>query len=128
MEMEYSKCLKSFEIMEIKTEEYSVFYESSTETIICQGSLRLSGMEEYEPIVKLLNQLTEKEISKITLDLRKLEFLNSSGINVLSKYVIRVRQKGTIKMVVQGSKNIPWQGKSLKNLQRLMPALQLELN
>jgi hypothetical protein len=128
MEMESSKCLKSFEIMEIKTEEYSVFYESSTETITCQGSLRLSGMEEYEPIIKLLNQLTEKETSKITLDLRKLEFLNSSGINILSKYVIRVRQKGTIKMVVQGSKNIPWQGKSLKNLQRLMPALQLELN
>lgn len=114
--------------MEIQTEDYSIFYDSSTETITCQGSLRLSGMEEYEPIVKILNQLAEKEPSKITLNLQKLEFLNSSGINVLSKYVIRVRQKGTIKMIVQGSKNIPWQGKSLKNLQRLMPALQLELN
>jgi hypothetical protein len=114
--------------MKIKTEDYSIFYDSATETITCQGSLRLSGMEEYEPIVNLLNQLTEKEPLKITLNLQNLEFLNSSGINVLSKYVIRVRQKGTIKMVVQGSKNIPWQGKSLKNLQRLMPALQLELN
>ncbi|MEO8892265.1 MAG: STAS domain-containing protein [Coleofasciculaceae cyanobacterium] len=113
--------------MEIQTEDYSIVYESSTETITCKGSLRLSGMEEYEPIVNLLNQLAEKEPSEITLNLQKLEFLNSSGINVLSKYVIRVRQKGTIKMLVQGSKDIPWQGKSLKNLQRLMPALQLEL-
>jgi hypothetical protein len=41
--------------------------------------------------------------------------------------VIKVRQQGNIQMVLQGSKNIPWQGKSLKNLQRLMPSLQLEL-
>ena len=114
--------------MEIKTEDYSVFCDDLTDTITCQGSLRLSGMEEYEPIVNLLNQLVDQEPLKITLNLQQLEFLNSSGINVLSKYVIRVRQKGTIKMVVQGSKTIPWQGKSLKNLQRLMPALQLELN
>lgn len=114
--------------MEIKTEDYSVCYDSSSETVSWQGSLRLSGMEEYEPIVQLLNELAERKPSKITLDLKKLEFLNSSGINVLSKYIIKVRQKGTIKMVVQGSRNIPWQGKSLKNLQRLMPSLQLELD
>ena len=29
-------------------------------------------------------------------------------------------------MIVRGSKAIPWQGKSLKNLQRLMPSLTLE--
>lgn len=95
--------------------------------VICQGSLRLNGTEEYAPIVQLLNELADQEPPMITLNLRELEFLNSSGINVLSKFVIQVRQKGTIQMVVQGSKAIPWQGKSLKNLQRLMPALQLEL-
>jgi hypothetical protein len=112
--------------MEIKTRDYSIRYDPDTKTVDYQGSLRLSGMEEYAPIVQLLNELADSEPPKITLDLRKLEFLNSSGINVLSKFVIKVRQKGTIQMVVQGSKNIPWQGKSLKNLQRLMPSLQLE--
>jgi hypothetical protein len=113
--------------MEIKTEDYSIWYDSVTETAIFQGSLRLSGMEEYAPIVKLLNDLVESEPPKITLNLRELEFLNSSGINVLSKFVINVRQKESMQMIVQGSKNIPWQSKSLKNLQRLMPSLQLEL-
>jgi hypothetical protein len=112
--------------MEIKSGEYSICYDPITETVICQGSLRLSGMDEYAPIVQLLNNLADSEPAKISLDLRSLEFLNSSGINVISKFVIKVRQKGTIQMVVQGSKNIPWQGKSLKNLQRLMPSLQLE--
>jgi anti-anti-sigma factor len=87
----------------------------------------LSGIEEYAPIVKLLNDLADREPEKIILNLQKLEFLNSSGINVLSKYAIKVRQKGMIQMVVKGSKSIPWQAKSLKNLQRLMPSLQLEL-
>ena len=113
--------------MEIKTEDYSIWYDSVTETTIFQGSLRLSGMEEYAPIVKLLNDLVDSEPPKITLNLRELEFLNSSGINVLSKFVINVRQKESMQMIVQGSKNIPWQSKSLKNLQRLMPSLQLEL-
>ncbi len=113
--------------MEIKTDDYSVLYDAATETISCQGSLRLSGMEEYAPIVQLLNELADKEPSTITLDLRKLEFLNSSGISMLSKFAIRVRQKRQVTMVVKGSKGIPWQGKSLKNLQRLMPKLALEL-
>lgn len=112
--------------MEIKTKDYSICYDPTIETVFCQGSLRLGGVEEYEPIVKLLNNLADQEPQKIILNLQKLEFLNSSGINVLSKYVIKVRQKGTIQMVVQGSRDISWQGKSLKNLQRLMPSLQLE--
>lgn len=113
--------------MEIKTEHYSIYYEKLTETAIFNGSLRLGGMEEYEPIVQLLNDVAEQQPPTITLNLRELEFLNSSGINVLSKFVIKVRQKGNIQMIVLGSNNVPWQGKSLKNLQRLMPSLQLVL-
>lgn len=113
--------------MEIKTEEYNVYYDPANETLSCQGSLRLSGMEEYAPFVQLLNDIAEQQPPKIILNLKELEFLNSSGINVLSKFVIKIRQKGTIQMVVQGSTTIPWQGKSLKNLQRLMPSLKLVL-
>jgi hypothetical protein len=112
--------------MEIKTEDYSICYDEVTEIVSCQGSLRLNGTEEYAPIVQLLNDLADQDPPAITLNLRKLEFLNSSGINVISKFVIRMRQKGTIQIIIQGSKIIPWQTKSLKNLQRLMPSLQLE--
>lgn len=113
--------------MEIRTENYSIYYDKLTQTAIFNGSLRLSGMEEYDPIVKLLNEVADTQPSTITLNLRELDFLNSSGINVLSKFVIKVRQKGNIHMVVLGSNKVPWQGKSLKNLQRLMPSLDLLL-
>lgn len=114
--------------MKIKTEDYAIWYDPVTGTVFCQGSLRLSGMEEYAQIVQLLNDVADAQPPTITLNLRELEFLNSSGINVLSKFVIKVRQQGNIQMVVQGSNAVPWQGKSLKNLQRLMPSLQLNLD
>lgn len=47
---------------------------------------------------------------------------------MLSKFVINIRKKNSTKIIVQGSAAIPWQGKSLKNLQRLMPSLILEFN
>ncbi|MCK5877559.1 MAG: hypothetical protein KAG43_07985 [Candidatus Marithrix sp.] len=112
--------------MEIKSENYYINYDNHTMTINCEGSLRLGGVMEYSPIVELFNQVLDTEPQLITFNIRQLQFLNSSGINVLSKFVIRVRQKKNIQMVVQGSEQIPWQNKSLKNLKRLMPSLQLE--
>lgn len=114
------------DIMKIQEKNYSVYYDISTATIIFQGSLRLSGMEEYAPIEQLLNDVVNQELPIIILNLQKLEFLNSSGISMLSKFVINVRNRKNIQMTVIGSQAIPWQAKSLKNLQRLMPSLKLE--
>jgi len=117
-------------IEEIRTNDYHIWYDPKTKRVIFQGSLRLSGMEEYEPIVKLLNAVLERDKPNIILNLQRLDFLNSSGISMLSKFVINVRQQGKIAMIIEGSQTIPWQGKSLKNLLRLMPApaLTLELS
>ena len=64
----------------------------------------------------------------ITLQLKNLQFLNSSGINTLSKFVIRVRNEKQSEVLVQGTEKFPWQSKSLRNLQRLMPELRLEIS
>ena len=114
--------------MEIKKENYKVWYDESISTIVFEGSLRLNGVVEYKPISQLLESVLAQEPPKINFDLQKLQFLNSSGINILSKFVIKIRKQKTINVTVIGSKNISWQGKSLKNLQRLMPSLQLEFS
>lgn len=108
----------------IKADGYEIIRTGNA--ISCKGALRLSGMDEYAQIIELFNQVATDAPEIIVLDLRKLEFLNSSGINVLSKFVMKVRQKENVKVIVEGSQKIPWQSKSLKNLQRLMPGLQLE--
>lgn len=63
----------------------------------------------------------------MTLDLRELAFLNSSGISMLSKFVLSVRKKKGVQLVVLGSNDMPWQGKSLKNLEKLLPGVKLEI-
>ena len=114
--------------MEIKSKNYQVWYDAATETFICKGSLRLNEMEDdYKQIGELLKYIIHQEPANITLNLQGLEFLNSLGISMLSKFVINIRKKKNIQMLVLGSKEIPWQSKSLKNLKRLMPSLQLEL-
>lgn len=113
--------------MEIKADTYFVHYNTTDETVVFEGSLRLNGMEEYSSISDLLNNVIEQEPGKIVLNLKNLKFLNSSGISMLSKFVINVRKKNNIQMVVIGTEANPWQSKSLKNLQRLMPSLTLEL-
>lgn len=114
--------------MEIQSENYHISYDSQTMIVNFRGSFRLNGMKDYEPIVDFLNQVAEQNPPTIILDLQKLEFLNSSGISILSKFIINIRKKQTTHIIVKGSKKIPWQDKSLKNLQRLMPTLVLELN
>ena len=113
--------------MEIKTENYQVFYDEVSHNIIFNGSLRLNGTAEYAPISELLNDVAQQEPEKIVLDLKELKFLNSAGISVLSKFVINVRRRKNIQMIVIGAEKNPWQGKSLKNLQRLMPSLMLKM-
>jgi hypothetical protein len=112
--------------MNIQDENYTICFDAAAQTVEFHGSLRLNGMAEYAPIFELLNQASANPAQPLTLDLRRLEFLNSSGIAMLSKFVIGVRN-GEVKLNVLGSSAIPWQGKSLTNLKRLMPNLMLEI-
>ncbi|MEG4573982.1 hypothetical protein QUA56_14985 [Microcoleus sp. N3A4] len=114
-------------IQEIKGEDYCIQYDRESVTVTFQGELSLGGPAEYAPIIELLDEVANPEPPAITLNLKKLEFVNSSGINMLSKFVISVRKKKTIQLLVLGSNDVPWQQKSLKNLEKLLPTLKLEL-
>jgi len=112
--------------MEIVHAEYQVHYDEANSIVSCKGSFRLHG-EEYKPILDLLLKAADAVPALLTLDVRDLQFLNSSGINTLSKFILHVRNHKVTQVVVQGSARFPWQEKSLINLQRLLPALKLEI-
>jgi hypothetical protein len=115
-------------MQEITGEDYSVKYNPDSITFYFQGELSLGGPSEYAPIAELLNTTLAAAPPAITLNLEQLEFLNSSGISLLSKFVINARKQKTTQITVKGSKGIPWQEKSLKNLTKLLPNLQLEID
>ena len=113
--------------MEISHENYQVYYDEATATITCQGSFRLRGGPEYQPILDLLMQAANAKPETLTLDVSALEFLNSSGINTLSKFILQVRKHNASAIIIKGSKQYRWQEKSLINFQKLLPTLQLEV-
>ncbi|MGJ5633779.1 slr1659 superfamily regulator [Nostoc sp. CALU 1950] len=114
-------------LQEIKDGDYTVEADTDSATVNFKGELSLGGSSEYEPITNLLNKIAATDPATMTLNLRDLAFLNSSGISMLSKFVLSLRKKKGIQLLVLGSSTMPWQGKSLKNLERLLPGLKLEI-
>ena len=109
--------------MEIKTADYTVWTEGAT--IHYEGTLRLSGTDAYQPILDVMQQVLAEKPSTLVLDLTQLEFLNSSGINLLAKFTIELRKLPDLPVKVLGSTKIPWQSKSLPNLQKLHKGVEL---
>ena len=112
---------------ELPGDNYSVTYDTDTVTVKFSGQLVLRGYGEYAPIMELLMEIAATEPAVMTLDLREVAFLNSSGINMFSKFLLSLRQQKDIQLVVVGTKEIPWQSKSLKNMPKLLPRVQLRL-
>ena len=111
----------------ISGESYEIQMEDDNCTVSFKGALRLSGAEDYAPILGLLKETLIRPAAPIVLDLRELDFLNSSGITMFSRFVIEARDHAGINLQVLASEAVPWHARSLKNLQRLMPALSIHL-
>jgi hypothetical protein len=111
----------------INGESFEIRLEDDNSTVFFKGALRLSGSEDYAPILDLLKETLVQPAAPIVLDLRELDFLNSSGITMFSRFVIEARDRAEINLEILASEAVPWHARSLKNLQRLMPALSIRL-
>jgi hypothetical protein len=109
----------------ITGESFEVRLEEEQYTVFFKGALRLSGMQDYAPILEMLKETLIGSAMHIVLDVRELDFLNSSGITMFSRFVIEARDHADVHLQFVASEAIPWQARSLKNLQRLMPSLQI---
>lgn len=112
----------------IQGESFEVRLEPDNSTVLFKGALRLSGTEDYAPILNMLKETLINPAAPIVLDLRELNFLNSSGITMLSRFVIEARDRSGIYLMFLASEAVPWHARSLKNLQRLMPSLSISLS
>jgi hypothetical protein len=112
---------------EVKGAKYRVTYDPSTATLAFEGTLRLRDVQAYGSLITLFDRAVAAEHEVVTLDVRGLDFLNSSGINVLFQFVIKLRDRAVSQLVVRGTSRVLWQTRTLQNMRRLMPDLQLDL-
>ncbi len=117
-------------MLELHDNKYKIVYDPSTASVFCEGSLLLNGAPAYEPILQLLKQAAEtQEPNKLTVNICALKFMNSSGINMLTKFVMYVSDIKQLKLtlIFQAQQQVAWQDKLCVNLQRLLPTLQVHL-
>ena len=105
---------------------YSIKVTKDFSRIALVGILRLQGREDYEKIHHMLRYAADRSGESFEMDLRRLQFLNSSGISTLSLFVIEMREIGK-KLTITGSKSSPWQSKSLANFRRLYDKVVVNL-
>ncbi|HEC85733.1 MAG: hypothetical protein DRR08_28940 [Candidatus Parabeggiatoa sp. nov. 2] len=111
--------------MEITDRDYSVKYDAETTTIYWQGIMRLNSTG-YKPITQLLGEVAALQPSQIILDLRKLEAFNSSGVTMLARFLRNTGKKTAILLIIKATQDIPWQKKSVRHFQQVVPKLQIE--
>jgi hypothetical protein len=114
--------------MEIKGEDYLVSFNEPKSAVEFFGTIRLRDSSDYKAIGELLEAAWQRAPEELVMDFRNLQFLNSAGINTISKFVIiaRGRERGALKVL--GNQQIAWQQKSLHNLQKLWPKVAIEIS
>jgi hypothetical protein len=117
--------------MDIIGKNYHIMYDPENTTITCQGALQLYGADGYFSIaefeksrtphtisgqpnesrfatlMELFNDVIGRDTATITVNIQKLQKLNSASINVLSKFVIKFRERQMGQLVIQGSHEFP---------------------
>jgi hypothetical protein len=114
--------------MEIKGEDFLVTFNEPKASVEFFGTIRLRDSLDYKAINDLLETACQRVTGDLIMDFRNLQFLNSAGINTVSKFVISARGGARCLLKVLGNKQIAWQAKSLRNLQKLWPKVTIEIS
>ncbi|OQX21837.1 MAG: hypothetical protein BWK80_32110 [Desulfobacteraceae bacterium IS3] len=109
--------------MEVQGNKFRIAYSVESATVTCAGMLDMRGKEGYKETIELFDKVVAQTDSgkNITLNVKELEFLNSSGITAIGCFIIKLRDKGGIRLLIRCSNNYSWQARSMTGLEKLMP-------
>lgn len=105
--------------MILKAGDATLQFDSEKNTMTISGSMRLANMKEYDQISSFLKEHIQPGLQSVILDLKDLQFLNSSGITTLSLFILNCKKSGGPTLKVIGNAQISWQQKSLINFKKL---------
>jgi hypothetical protein len=112
--------------MKLEDENYKIWFDETVNTIYFEGSIRLWDPTDYSKIKQFMLDTHELNISELFLNFVKLEFLNSSGISTLCKFILDIKKVNKVSLHIIGNNTILWQKKSFENLLKLWDKIAIE--
>ena len=67
-------------------------------------------------------QARDRSLKRVVLDVRDLNFMNSSGILTLVRWITRLKNEPSYQLVLEYDRNVTWQRTSIPTLAKLAPA------
>jgi len=113
--------------MNLEGKNYKIYFEN--ETLKISGKLALTP-EKYEEIEdyfeKVLGLISEANKKELVLDLRELEFLNSSGIkSICVSLVMEADEIDGLNLKILCSNSFTWQVETIPTFKDLMDNLEI---
>ena len=107
-------------MIEFKEEIICATYDDAK--LVLHGELRYPALSDYKRFKAFLWDLIPKldKIGVFTIDLEKLEYLNSSGQAIINMFVLELKREVTgTGLIVKGTNDYEWQKKFLYTVQQL---------
>ena len=112
--------------MIVKTEDYTINAQQLNHVLI-SGTMRLPSPLSYEKPFSIIKNSLEEATDILTINLKDLEYLNSSGLTSFARIIIEARANNKpLKIII--NKSIPWQTKTLLSLNKLWDELSFVLD
>lgn len=109
--------------MKIEEKGYKASYENNVITI--SGKLSLM-VEDYEELENFFEQVIESDPSELTLDIRDLEYLNSSGIKTLCvSLILELADIEGISLKIRCSEKYTWHKETIPTFKDLMEDMDI---
>lgn len=78
----------------------------------------------FDPYWSSLDEALRREgVKQVELDIRGLEFMNSSGILTLVRWIVKVKAQPAYEIVIQHNHDLTWQKTNVPVLAKLAPAI-----
>lgn len=105
---------------ETKTGNYRILLDPDNSAIILKGTIRFWDPKEYLKLKDtLLNLYREHNQALMKLDLSQLQYLNSSSINMICKFIFDLKDNCPGGIEIIGNDKMTWQKRSFMNFRKL---------
>jgi SAM-dependent methyltransferase len=110
--------------MTISGERYTISFDPLDQQVNFEGYVRTTSTEDLGSIMDFLVDLHGRHDGTMSLNFRKLRYMNSAGLKVIARFLSFASQSGKMRIKLIGSKVIPWEEKSLVSLRGLWDGVQ----